>query len=481
MGLLDRVNKRAGSLQGSRAGSPKASLSLDEYASWFSYGGLQYPLMQTTYSTLDQERIAWSADWAARTSGPVFALILARLQVFSQIRFAWTRFSGAQPGDLFGTAELGPLEKPWPGGTTSDLLARMEWDASAAGNAYIRRKGTTMHRLNPAWMIIVLGSQEDADNPWSAADTTVAGYLYVPPGGKDRMRFFYPQQIAHYAPIPDPDMHFLGMSWITPVLRDLQSDQAAVEHKYKFFENAATSNIAVKFDPNVGIEAVRAFKELAEAEHKGAFNAWKTLYLGGGADVTTVGSSFKDMDYAVIQGRAESRLAAAAGVPPSWVGFEEGLQGSSLNAGNFDSARRRFSDGTLVHLWGNAAASLEPVLDRPRDSQGKPLAGNVSLWYDPRIPFMRQDEGDRATVQQAEATTITALIRDGFTPQSAVKAVTNSDWTLLVHSGRISVQLWEPGTESAGKPAPGADSPSAPASGTPVPPAASGHARRMPA
>ena len=146
-------------------------------------------------------------------------------------------------------------------------------------------------------------------------------------------------------------MHFLGMSWITPVLRDLQSDQAAVEHKYKFFENAATPNIAIKFDPSVTIETVRQFKELAEDEHRGAFNAWKTLYLGGGADVTPVGMSFREMDYAVIQGRAESRLAAAAGVPPSWVGFEEGLQGSSLNAGNFDSARRRFSDGTMVALW----------------------------------------------------------------------------------------------------------------------------------
>lgn len=435
MGLLERINARL-------APARPQNLSLDEYASWFSFGGMQYPLMQTTYSQVDQERIAWSADWAAKSSGPVFSLVLARMQVFSQVRFQWTRFQGSQPGDLFGTSELAVLEKPWPGGTTADLLARMEWDASAAGNAYIRRKGSTLHRLNPAWVIIVLGSQEDAENPWAAADTTVAGYLYVPPGGQ--ARFFLPSQICHYAPLPDPDRHFLGMSWITPVLRDLQGDQMATEHKYKFFENGATPNMAIKFDPQVSLANVKAFIELFEEDHRGAANAFKTLYLGGGGDPVSVGSSFRDMDYAVIQGRAESRLASAAGVPPSWVAFFEGMQGSTLNAGNYDSARRRFSDGTMAHLWGNAASSLQPILTTPQ---------GASLWYDNRIPFMREDAKDLATVQSQEAQTIAALIRDGFIPESVVAAVRNNDWGLLKHSGLTSVQLLPP--SSGQEPAPG--------------------------
>jgi len=482
-GVLDRVNRRFAAARG----RPQA-LSLDEYASWFSYGGTQYPLLQTTYNTIDQERVAWTTEHAAKTSGPVFSLVLARMQVFSQIRFQWTRMQGSQPGDLFGTAELGVLERPWPGGVTADLLARMEWDVSAAGNAYIRRKGSSLHRLRPAWVIIVLGSQEDAENPWAAADTTVAGYLHMPYGGQDRARFFLPSQIAHYAPIPDPDQHFLGMSWITPVLRELQGDQASTEHKWKFFENSATPNMAIRFDPSVAIDAVRDFKELLETEHRGVANAFRTLYLGGGADPVTVGSSFKDMDYAVVQGRAESRLASAAGVPPSWVGFAEGLAGSSLNAGNFDSARRRLSDGTCVHLWGNAASSLEPILDRPRDRRGRPLEGGgqgaASLWYDARVPFMREDAKDSAAIQAQEATTIAALIKDGFVPESVIAAMRNNDWGLLKHSGLISVQLWEPGSESPRHPGTGGEAPSAPAGGTPVPGAApvpagsNGHALR---
>jgi hypothetical protein len=356
---------------------------------------------------------------------------------------------GAQPGDLFGSAELRPLETPWPGGVTSDLLARMEWDASTAGQGYVRRKGPNLHRLYPGWVTIVMGSQEDAENPASAADTTLSGFLWRPPNG--RPAFFTPRQVAHYAPIPDPDQHFLGQSWITPVLRELQGDQASTEHKWKFFENSATPNMAIKFDPSVSIEAVRDFKELMETEHRGVVNAFRTLFLGGGADPVTVGSSFKDMDYAVVQGRAESRLASAAGVPPSYVGFAEGLEGSALNAGNYGAARKRFSD-TLIHLWGNAAASLDVVLDRPRNRSGVLIPG-ASLWYDDRIPFMREDGGDRASIQASEASTIGELIRDGFIPDSVVAAVRNNDWNLLKHSGLTSVQLVPP--SSGAEPLPG--------------------------
>lgn len=433
MGLPERVSARTARLM---RGSRSSPLDWDTYQQYFNFGAPGAPMLQTTMGSLDRERVAASAVAAYKSSGPVFSLILARMQVFSQIRFQWTRFSGSLPGDLFGTQELNVLETPWPNGTTADLLTRMEMHGSLAGNAYVRRtRPDQLNVLRPDMVTIVLGSQENEADPALAADTEVAGYMYTPAGG--RPQFFLPEECAHWAPVPDPWFHFLGQSWITPVLRELQGDQAATEHKWKFFEQGATVNLAVKFDPGLSIDKVRQFKELMEEEHRGVANAYKTLFLGGGADPVTIGSSFKDMDYAVVQGRAESRLASAAGVPPSWVGFAEGLQGSSLNAGNFDSARRRFADGTLVSLWGSAAASLQAIVTPPDPG--------ASLWYDSRVPFMREDAGDLAKIQAEQATTIAALVRDGFTPESVVKAITNNDLSLLSHSGLTSVQLIPPG------------------------------------
>jgi hypothetical protein len=453
--LVDRISSGLAELRTRGASAPASSrFSFDDLAEMVSFGGVGYPVARTTMGTVDSESIGSTSIGALTSSSPVFGLVLARMQAFSQARFQWTRFSGSQPGDLFGTDELSVLEQPWPGGTTSDLLARMEIHVSGAGNAYVCRPARDrLSVLRPDRMTIIMGSRTDADTPAEAPDVEVVGYLHTTSRG--RVTPFGPGQVAHYAPYPDPDGVFLGMSWITPVIREYQADSLATEHKARFFSNAATSNLALKFDASIGIEQVRAFKELFEAEHKGTWNAWKTLYLGGGADPVVVGSNFKDMDYAVIQGRAESRLAAAAGVPPSWVGFSEGLQGSALNAGNFDSARRRFSDGTMVHLWTNAATSLQVLLAQPKTTVKD--AGPAALWFDARVPFMREDAGDVAAIQQQQAVTIATLVKDGFKPDTVVAAVIKNDFSLLVHSGLVSVQLNPPG--AGGSPAPNGTSP----------------------
>jgi phage portal protein BeeE len=423
---------------------------MQDFADLFTFNGTAYPFLNTSMGNLTEESIGSTLNHVTKSNGIVFALMLARLQVFSQARFQWTRFERGAPTDLFGSGDLAVLERPWPGGTTADLLARMEVDVTTAGNAYIRRirrdrrpdggGGDRLVPLRPQWMYVVLGSDTDVDHPAQADDVELLGYAYKPPNGE--MTTFLPDEIAHYAPLPDPDAIFLGMSWITPAIRDVSADSLMTDHKRAFMRNAATPNVVVKFDPAVTLAAVKEFKEVFEAEHRGWENAYKTLFLGGGADATVIGKDFAQLEFAVTQGKGEARLASAAGVPPSWVGFSEGLQGSALNAGNFTAARRRLSDGTLQHLWANAAASLETIVRRPD--------GGAALWFATKgIPFLHMDAQDAADVQSKEAQTITALVRDGFTAESAIAAVQAEDWGRLRHTGMLSVQLQEPGAEPA--------------------------------
>ena len=452
MGLLERVAAEA------RGRRQRGRKSWSEPNSW-DLDRLRWPFIGSSSMTSDREQIendfAGYVQGIYKRNGPIAALMLVRLAVFSEARFTFRRIRNGRPGDLFGTQALGPLERPWPGGTTGDLLARMIQDADLGGNAFIAKVPGTdrLRRLRPDWVTIVSASKSEPELYGAALDAEVIGYYYSPRApGMRTDTLLLPSQVAHFAPIPDPECSWRGMSWLTPVLREISSDLAATTHKLKFFENGATPALAVKLDASVTPEMFQRFKALMDEQHKGADNAYKTLYLGGGSDVTPLTMDLRALDFKSIQGAGESRLAAAAGIPSTIVGFSEGLQGSSLNAGNYGSARRRMADGTMRPLWRNAAGSLSSLIEVPPGAE---------LFYDDRdIAFLRDDRKDAAEIQQAKAAAMRQLVDAGFKPESVVAAIEAEDMTLLTHTGLFSVQL-QPPTPAR---------PAEPTTGSPVPP-----------
>jgi hypothetical protein len=312
------------------------TISLDEWAQWFSFNQTSYPFVQTS---LGQKAEEIGGDFNGliqgvyKQNGTVFACMAIRQRLFSQARFQFRQMIDGRPGDLFGTKDLIPLERPWPGGTTGDLLARMISDADLAGNAYVAKRPDGVRRLNPDWVTIILGSRMLPQNPNWALDLQVAGYMFHPGGrgGGEEPIPLAADEVAHFAPIPDPMANFRGMSWLTPVIREILGDQAASSHKLKFFENGATPNLVVSLDPGVDLETFQKWVEKFDEKTEGAANAFKTLYLGGGADAKTIGANMRQVDFKAVQGAGETRIAAAAGVPPVVVGFSEGLAAATYS------------------------------------------------------------------------------------------------------------------------------------------------------
>jgi hypothetical protein len=432
---------------------PTRSASFDQWLTYFTFNSHAYgvPGFTTTMGTEAAEAIeanfAGYCEGALKANGIVFGCEQIRLATFSEARFQFRPLRAGRPGDLFGTADLAILEKPWEGGTTGDLLTRMLLDADFAGNSYNAIMDDEVVRLRPDWVEIAL-AERTAPIGRNGERVRVgyrrAGYLYYEGGrgsGSQRPAVFLPDEVAHFAPMPDPMATYRGMSWLTPIVREVQADGMFTRHKIRFMENSATPNVAVSLPKEISAEAFAAFVEKMDEAHKGVDNAGKTLYTGGGADVTVIGANFDNLDLKNIQGAGESRIAMAAGVHPVIAGLSEGLAGSSLNAGNFSAARRRFADITMRPLWRNVSGSLQTLVPPPPSSE---------LWFDERdIAFLREDESDAANIQQVRAQTIAALIREGFTPESAIKAIDNDDFRLLVHTGLVSVQLQPPGSQLA--------------------------------
>lgn len=369
------------------------------------------------------------------TNPVIWACMSARQDVFSATRFLWQRLNKGRPSEMFGSSELRLLEEPWVGGTTQDLLARVIQDADLAGNSYwARSEDGDLVRLRPDWVQIVLERREFRGGHMGYKRL---GYLYTEPDG-DPVPLLV-DEVVHFAPKPDPMASFRGMSWLTPILRETANDNLMSRHKRSFMENAATPNLVVKFSREVQPDALEKFRAKADAAHKGASNAYKTMYLGGGADVSVVGRDFQQLDFSNTQGAGETRIAAAAGVPPIIVGLSEGLKAATYS--NYGQARRRFADGTIHPLWQNVAGSFSRLVAPPGGGSGA-----VRLWYDARdVPFLREDRKDAAEIQGLQSRTIRALVDAGYEAESVKHAVMSEDWDLLTHTGLFSVQLQKPG------------------------------------
>jgi hypothetical protein len=272
-------------------------------------------------------------EQAYKANGIVFACMLTRLLLFSEARFQFRRMRDGRPGELFGTDALSILEKPWHGATTGDLLTRTLQDGDLAGNFFGVHRGDRIQRLRPDWVTIILGSHDEpnADTGMGDLDVEVMGYAYQPGGkhGGKEVIALDRDDVVHFAPIPDPLATFRGMSWLTPVVREIMGDQAATTHKLKFFENGASPNLVVSFDSDLSPESMEKWLEAFDKNHEGAANAYKTLILAAGARAEVIGSDLKQVDFKQVQGAGETRIAAAAGVPPVIVGLSEGLEAST--------------------------------------------------------------------------------------------------------------------------------------------------------
>lgn len=410
--------------------------TLSDVAQWFAYNGISYPAFGGAEDGRERIEASYEAFVARglKGNGVVFACIAARLLLLSEAEFKYQNLSDRR---LFGDPSLLLLEQPARGRTTGELLAAVEVDVSLAGNSFWTVRdyadgGQYLKRLRPDWVDIIYQGE--------GLDEEVVGYAYWPEG---RAATADPiilgvGEVAHVAPIPDPVARSRGMSWLTPIVEEIEADSGFTTHRRTSVDKAAMIPFSITY-PDMSPERFQQTIDAFNKAHQGRTNAWAPLHLAGGADTKMLGQSLKDMDYKAVQALGETRIAAAARVPAVVLGISEGLSGSSLNQGNYGMARRQFGDGYLRPTLREIAGAFAPLLDVPTGAR---------LWYDDRyISFLHEDRKDAAEINASDAQSARSLVEAGYEPASVVNYLASGDITLLVHTGKLSVQLQEPGAE----------------------------------
>lgn len=366
-----------------------------------------------------QKDLISAAKQAYQTNGVVFACILARALLLSEATF---KFRSLTDKHLFGNDDLRILEYPWPNGRTGDLWMRMEEDASLAGNAYIWQVAPDMlWRLPPHEMIII--SRQVSDG-MGRTHREIIGYDWDPGPPAPGMPKLPPQhftvdEIAHWTPIPDPAANFRGMSWLQPVLMDVNGDAAITEYKTKYFRHG-TPITAVKYAAKLRPETIDSVVDRMGKKYGGVGNAWRPLIFDQGAD-PVMGRGLQDLDLRAVAAAGEERICAAAGVPPIVIGLKNAETGES-----YQTAMRRFADLTVRPLWRSGCAALEKLVPNIPDR-------GVQLWFDTSdISALQAAETERAQVVQVKAAATLTLVQAGFTRQSVMACIDSGDWSQLV-------------------------------------------------
>jgi len=405
-----------------------------------TFGGNQYRLSGLNGSRPDYPDDTFEAyvEKLHKGTSIISAAAHQRALLVSQVVPQWRRFSD---GDLFGNRSLSVFENPH-NGSRAEFFYRLELDATYGGSAFICLDEGRVRRLSPDRCSVVLASPSSPDwdgDPSGGVcpyDAEVVGLLYHESRVGGVMQAFLPGEFVIWRPEPDPINFWRGMSWVQSCLQEVVADQQATDHQQKFFENAATPSVVVMMDPSKSPQETQEFARVFNSKFSGHRNAYKSWFLGGGTDVKIIGSTLESLSLRDLTGGFENRVAVRSRIPNVILGGREGLSGSSLNTGNYNSARRMFADGWLApHLDGLMSTLAELV----------PAPSNAELTWDrDRVLFLQEDVQQQADINSTKAATIRTLIDGGFDPESVVAAVDRGKLDMLVHTGKLSVQLQPP-------------------------------------
>jgi hypothetical protein len=210
------------------------------------------------------------------------------------------------------------------------------------------------------------------------------------------------------------------MSWLTPVMRDIQGDDGLSVYKIKYLSNNASPNLLIKYAQKLQSGTIDSIRERMQARYGGADNAFKTLVLDQGADATVIGNNLAQMNFDGVQSAGAERILAAANVPAVLVGLEP-LRGAGRG---YQESMAKFANIYARPQWRSACATLAKLTDVP--------VGN-RLWFDTSdVAALQDGEMERGQTVLVKSQAVLALNQAAkYDPGSVITAVNSGDLTQL--------------------------------------------------
>ena len=233
-----------------------------------------------------------------------------------------------------------------------------------------------MYIMSPEFIEVIPGT-----------DRLIEGYAYKPPNGP-KQKLTFEQVFRDYE--PSASNPYRGLGWVGSLLTVADTEYMAQEHQRRVLYNGASLGLVVTVEGNPSKDEVDRMQESLRTTHSGWVNAAKNLFLSGGAKVSNIGMTNREMDFYKLRLLGRDVILSAAHIPLSVMGITENVNRANAEAGEYT-----FAKGVEV-----------PNLERMKNAANNflcPLYGDyLELDYESPVP------DDRAAVIQEIGTGVTA-------------------------------------------------------------------------
>lgn len=159
----------------------------------------------------------------------------------------------------------------------------------------------------------------------------ISHYEYSPAGIPIRVPR---EDIVHFRNGIDPHNPRLGLSPLSPVLREVFTDNEASNFTASVLRNQGVVGFIISprdSDVLPNSDDILATKERFRTQFSGDRRG-EPLIMGSPVEIKQLGNSLKDMDLSAIRNLSEERVCAALGINPAIVGFGSGLEATKVGA-----------------------------------------------------------------------------------------------------------------------------------------------------
>jgi HK97 family phage portal protein len=306
----------------------------------------------------------------------IYACINARANTARQVHLQTVNAKGEVLNDHPLTCLL---QSPNPYMSESDFWRSILIYQALAGRAIFEKERNNAGKVSRLWAM-----RPDWVQVIPSGATVIRAYRFTVPGTQPVD--IDPKDVLDFK-LFDPLNQYHGWPPVAVCARAGDVDNAATDYIKTFWEKGGMPAYYIKTKQRLTSDAAADLQNRWAAKYGGSEHWHKPAVIDADAELGTIGMSFDQMKFDVLDARSEARICMVLGVPPILIGAKVGLDRSTFS--NYREARTAWWHDTLIPVYEDLLDTLQNQL-LPEFETGLRLQWNYNS-----VPALQEERSAR--------------------------------------------------------------------------------------